>query len=373
MNTDLKTKNKIAIRWGNYNPQKPIDFHSLEAPRKYMLRCLSGEDVEKVESDWIEKWRIDTYLKEKIPVQECLSICCGFGGKERNLSRLGIFSHCTAIDISESAMHAARKLTCQEGITNIDYNVGDIETISLDKEKYDLVYASGALHHISNLEHVISEIYKSLKPGGLLISDEYVGPAYNKISFRHREIINSVIHLIPKSHRYAKEKHLVPEFFRRQSWTRTIYEIYRLITLRPFAINFEAHKISLNTPFYKRWIFRVCKRISSILEKKGGRAFRYGKVWDVYPETLKAKDPSEGARADEIIPIIKEVFGECSEVRYFNGSILQYALDQKFYDNFNLQSQHDRALLDLIINIESTMVDIGEVPPIYAHIYAQKS
>jgi SAM-dependent methyltransferase len=365
-------KNKIIERWRQKN-KIVNDFYSFEPARKYMLTCLSGNESEQIDNDWMERWRIETYLSDRMPVERCLSICCGFGFKERILSKFNVFSHCTAIDLSEKAIREARRLAEADNIYNIEYLTADIENITLENKKYDLVYASGALHHIKNLEHVISILYDSLRPGGILLSDEYVGPSYNQLTRRHREIINSVIHMIPKTHRYATEHLFIPEFFRFRSWRRALYEFSRLIMLRPLGINFELHDIPNDTHNFKKLFIGTGKNLSQALLKMNNRCFRYGKLWDIYPKIIKEKDPSEGIRSDEIIPLIKNTFKENIEVKYYNCSILHYALDNKFFKAYNPQSREDRQLFDMIVNIEKLMIERGEIPPILAHICAFKN
>jgi len=369
---EKSAKHKIKERWSQED-KIVNDFYSFEPVKKYMLTCLSGNESEKIDNDWMERWRIEKYLYDRMPVERCLSICCGFGFKERILSRLNAFSHCTAIDLSEKAIQEARRLAEADNIYNIEYLTADIENISLEKEKYDLIYASGALHHIKNLEHVISLLYDSLRPGGILLSDEYVGPSYNQLTQRHREIINSVMHMIPKTHRYATEHLFIPEFFRFRTWRRALYELSRLIMLKPLGINFEIYDIPKDISNFKNLLIKTGKNLSRALLKRNNHCFRYGKLWDVYPKIVKEKDPSEGIRSDEIIPLIKNTFKDNIEVKYYNCSILHYALDNKFFEAYNPESLEDRQLFDMVVNIEKLMIARGEIPPILAHIFAFKN
>jgi SAM-dependent methyltransferase len=362
----------IKKRWSQKD-KRGLDFYSFNPVRKYMLTCLSGNEPERIDNDWMEKWRVEEYLSDRIPVGRCLSICCGFGSKERILSKLNVFSRCTAIDLSERAILEARRVATENKIDNIEYLTADLENIYLGREEYDLVYASGALHHINDLEHVISEIYKSLKPTGIFLSDEYVGPRYNQLTFRHREIINSVIHMIPKTHRYTSEHLFVPEFFRMRKWRRVLYEIFRSLMLRPFAINYKLHNLGKETSFFKKRFIDGTEKLSKLFLKFDNYFFRYGKLWDVYPRLLKEKDPSEGIRSDEIIPIVTKAFKGKVEIKYYNCSILHYALDSKFFEVYNHKCQKDRELFNMIVNIEKAMIELGEIPPILAHIFASKN
>jgi hypothetical protein len=55
-----------------------------------------------------------------------------------------------------------------------------------------------------------------------------------------------------------------------------------------------------------------------------------------------------------------------------NGSILLYALDQKFFKECDPNRREDKALIELLIDIERTMIDIGELSSDHAHIIARK-
>ena len=58
-------------------------------------------------------------------------------------------------------------------------------------------------------------------------------------------------------------------------------------------------------------------------------SFYFGKIWDENSKRIKLDDPSECVRSDEIIPILKNTFRDV-DIRYYNGSILFYALYEKF-------------------------------------------
>lgn len=206
---DIHEKQKVATRWGESAPGSEVNFYNFGPVMDYMLQCVSDDPDAQAGDGWVEKWAIKEFLDDRIPLDNCLSLCCGFGFKDRRLARLGMFKHCTAIDISEGAIREARAAASGGGIDNIDYLVADVDTADFGEEKYDLVYASGALHHLSRLEHVIEQIHRCLKPGGILLSDEYIGPAYNDLSDRHREVVNAAIHLIPSRLRHASENTFV--------------------------------------------------------------------------------------------------------------------------------------------------------------------
>jgi SAM-dependent methyltransferase len=369
---NIHHKNKVAQRWGESAPCSEVNFYTFGPVMDYMLQCVSGEPDAQGSDGWFEQWAIKEFLHNRTPVDECLSLCCGFGAKDRRLARFGVFRRCTAIDFSEGAIQGAKASAAAAGIDNIDYRVADLDTADLGQEKYDLVYASGALHHISRLEHVVEEIHRCLKPGGILLSDEYVGPAYNDFSHRHREVVNAAMHLIPGRLRHARENTFVPRQWQSPPWKRGLFELLRLVTLRPLTFNFEGFQVPATWPAYKRCIFALARRVSTTLANWQAQKpvkFRFGQIWDSAPEKIRRDDPSEGVRSDEIIPVVKSIFPDTT-VRYFNGSILHFALDRKFFANYD--PDRDLPILQLLMEVERTMIDLQEIPPILAVIVARK-
>ena len=47
--------------------------------------------------------------------------------------------------------------------------------LDLPTNSYDIIVVKGVLHHLTNLEHIVTEIHKALKPGGLLWVDDTNG------------------------------------------------------------------------------------------------------------------------------------------------------------------------------------------------------
>jgi SAM-dependent methyltransferase len=368
----MSEKRKVAARWGESAPTSEVTVYTFGPVTDYMLQCVCGDPEARASDGWVERWAIEEFLHDLIPVDECLSLCCGFGLKDRRLARLGMFKHCTALDISEGAIREAKIAAALEGINNIDYMAADLDTTDLGDEKYDLVYASGALHHLSQLEHVIGQIHRCLKPGGILLSDEYVGPAYNAFSDRHRELINAAIHLLPARLRHASEDTFVPRNWQSPPWKRGLFESFRLLTLRPLTYNFERFQVPATWPGYKKFAFSVANRLSNGLahwRARKPKAFRFGQVWDSAPGKIRREDPSEGVRSDEIIPVVKSIFKDTT-IRYFNSSIIHCALDRTFFANYD--PEQDQPILKLLMEIERQMIGLQEIPPILAVIVARK-
>jgi SAM-dependent methyltransferase len=53
----------------------------------------------------------------------------------------------------------------------------DINLATLPTNQYDVVWSSGTLHHVINLEALFDEVARALRPGALFALRDYVGEA----------------------------------------------------------------------------------------------------------------------------------------------------------------------------------------------------
>src|SRR4029077_12081108 len=51
----------------------------------------------------------------------------------------------------------------------------DLNFVRLPRDAYDVIWSSGTLHHLVNLEHLLDEVARALRPGGLFAVHDFVG------------------------------------------------------------------------------------------------------------------------------------------------------------------------------------------------------
>jgi len=107
-----------------------------------------------------------------------LELGCGIGRLSLGLARNGM--DVVGIDISRKRIAIAKNYFIsvkeKEVIGNIDYVVADLNRIVFEECQYDAVIVWDVLHHIPEIEHLINEVMKSLKPGGNFLVLDYIGP-----------------------------------------------------------------------------------------------------------------------------------------------------------------------------------------------------
>ncbi len=97
-----------------------------------------------------------------------LDIGCGGGFLAEEFAALGC--HVVGVDPPPVSIEAARSHAAARGL-DIDYRVGSGEQLPAPDSAFDLVYCCDVLEHVSDLDRVVSETARVLKPGGLYLFD----------------------------------------------------------------------------------------------------------------------------------------------------------------------------------------------------------
>lgn len=105
-----------------------------------------------------------------------------------------------AYDISAEVIESAQQRTDSLGL-NVHYYIEDVNTIELPPGTYDLAVVTHSLHHFKRIDHIVGQVNRSLRPGGLFVAWEYVGPRYQRFSRRQRAYANMVLQALPTKYR----------------------------------------------------------------------------------------------------------------------------------------------------------------------------
>jgi ArsR family transcriptional regulator len=74
-----------------------------------------------------------------------------------------------AVDLSPKMVEFGQNLAVQNGLSNLEYRIGDIEVPPIDNDSLDLAILSQALHHAVHPQRALDAAFRILKPGGRLI------------------------------------------------------------------------------------------------------------------------------------------------------------------------------------------------------------
>ncbi len=182
--------------WWSTPDREPAGVQWVECEAVH--RNLNWRGTGDTGEDWLT--HTGRFLAKTRP-RRALSIGCGFGIIERLIRERNICDFVEGIDVAPGAIEGARRLAAEANLTGIEFNVMDLESSSLPEATYDAVYAHASLHHVFNLEHVLDEVRKSLKPNGVLFVYEYVGPSRMQFPNDHIELADSLLKMIPREYR----------------------------------------------------------------------------------------------------------------------------------------------------------------------------
>jgi 2-polyprenyl-6-hydroxyphenyl methylase/3-demethylubiquinone-9 3-methyltransferase len=97
-----------------------------------------------------------------------LDIGCGGGFLAEEFARLGF--DVVGVDPSRVSIETARSHAASSGLS-IDYRVGAGEQLPVEDSDFDVVYCCDVLEHVSDLDQVVGETARVLKPGGVYLFD----------------------------------------------------------------------------------------------------------------------------------------------------------------------------------------------------------
>ena len=119
---------------------------------------------EKSYNDLLEQPAMERLLPE-VAGLSVLDIGCGYGQNSLAFARRGA-KQVVAVDLSERMLAAAR---AESAHPRILYRRMDMEDLSALTGPFDLVYSSLAFHYAADFPHLIEEIHRLLRPGGILL------------------------------------------------------------------------------------------------------------------------------------------------------------------------------------------------------------
>lgn len=175
------------------NLKSDVYYHGIywnDYPRVVEYMCKNFTNNRKL-------WWVEDFKRgyAKVPFKHALFLNCGDGRWERSFIDKKIVTNVTAFDVSPDLIKKAKKA---KGKRNIRYLVADANKIKFPKNKYDLVVNYAALHHTQYINRLCKILSQTLKPDGIFVNFDYIGPHRNQYPILQWLLAKSVNILLPR-------------------------------------------------------------------------------------------------------------------------------------------------------------------------------
>jgi len=160
-----------------------------------------------------EQHLIDNYIKNESGLR-LLSLGSGSCSHELELAKYPQFDKILCVDIAPNGLEAAKKNADAQQLTNIDFLCTDIMSYDFKKDYFDFVLFNASLHHFEDVHTLLKDQVKNtLKVGGKLVINEFVGPKRLQYPKHQVKAVNQALKLIDKPYRRRYKTNLLKNSF----------------------------------------------------------------------------------------------------------------------------------------------------------------
>lgn len=102
-----------------------------------------------------------------LPAVEAADLGAGEGAVAFLLARRA--KRVYAVDSSLQMVEYGRRLAAERGVKNVEYRLGDLESLPLEDASVDVAFFSQSLHHAQHPERAVKEAHRILRRGGRVV------------------------------------------------------------------------------------------------------------------------------------------------------------------------------------------------------------
>jgi SAM-dependent methyltransferase len=131
------------------------------------------------------------------PAARSLDLGCGAASRSLAVWEAGASACLEGVDISEERVAEGERLR-REIEAPGRFWAEDVNALTLEPGRYDLIFSAHSFHHFLELEHVMEQVGKALAPRGLFILEEFVGPTQFQWTDLQMGLTAGLLQLLPE-------------------------------------------------------------------------------------------------------------------------------------------------------------------------------
>jgi ubiquinone/menaquinone biosynthesis C-methylase UbiE len=144
------------------------------------------------------------------PKRRMLALGSGLASMEEWFVKCGFVESCVAFEASQVAVDKARERIAEAGLSDrLEMRSGDVLQASLPDASFDVVLVQAAIHHFFQIEDMFLLMHRVLKPGGLLVFDEYVGPDHLLFDDKTLDLMDEIDMCLAPEYRHSVQTNSV--------------------------------------------------------------------------------------------------------------------------------------------------------------------
>jgi SAM-dependent methyltransferase len=144
------------------------------------------------------------------PAARSLDLGCGAASRSFAVWEAGASACLEGVDLSEERVAEGERLRREKGAPG-RFWAEDVNALTLEPERYDLIFSAHSFHHFLELEHVMEQVARALTPRGLFILEEFVGPTQFQWTDLQMGLTAALLKFLPENlrrFRWGTVKHL---------------------------------------------------------------------------------------------------------------------------------------------------------------------
>jgi 2-polyprenyl-3-methyl-5-hydroxy-6-metoxy-1,4-benzoquinol methylase len=131
-----------------------------------------------------------------------LSLGCGTGGNELLWARTGAFSLLEGVDVAPERIDFATRTAAEQGLADVlRFRVTDVNRMTSDGERFDVLLGLQSLHHFDNLDQTLPRLSRLIASDGMFVIDEFVGPTRFQWTDAQLDAANALLAQLPEERR----------------------------------------------------------------------------------------------------------------------------------------------------------------------------